>query len=62
MQLKKFLAWLFIDPRPELHEDHSSTREAQNIAHCPPWPCAGANPALCATCRDTRKPLEARHA
>ena len=50
----EFLRWLFIDPHPERSETHSATREAMN---CPPYPCKGANPRLCATCREERKPL-----
>jgi len=48
---------ILIDPHPERDETHSATREKMNPLHCPPWPCPGANPALCATCEDTRKPL-----
>ena len=62
MKLKAFLSWLFLDPHPERDESHSATREAQNLAHCPPWPCKGASRELCASCRQDRKPLEARHA
>lgn len=62
MKVKAFLQWLFLDPRPELSELHSSTREAQNFAHCPPWPCKGANPSICEACRKERNPLKARHA
>ena len=58
----EFLRWLFIDPHPEIHEDHSATREAMNLAHCPPWPCKGANPSMCEACRQERKPLKVRHA
>jgi len=48
---------ILTDPHPERDETHSATREAMNPLHCPPWPCPGANPALCGVCTDTRKPL-----
>jgi hypothetical protein len=58
-KIKSFLRRLFLDPHPELSETHSATREAMM---CPPYPCPGASPALCATCREERKPLAVNHA
>lgn len=54
--LDKCKAILF-EPNPGRNEMSSAAREAMNCAHCPTYPCKGANQNLCATCRDTRKPL-----
>ena len=47
------------DPIPKQKKPYASASDAMI---CPPYPCKGATPELCAMCRQERKPFEIHHA